>query len=354
MKNTVFEFIPLLGNAFLTALFFVAFYLGVKYLIGRKNDVNKESSIYRQLLLVFIALIGFIAFLLALPIDPSTKSNITSLLGYVISAIVALSSATFFGNMLAGILLRIINNFKPGDFITVNNYKGKISERGLFHTEMQTTDSDLITLPNLFLAVNPVKVTRSSGTFISTEVSLGYDVNRNLVEKCLIEAANNAELEDAFVLITSLGDYSVVYKIHGLQKKVKKLLSSNSRLNASVLDALHDYNIEIVSPTFTNQRQVGETIFIPKKSRSHEKDLQQTSSPEDLIFDKADEAESIEAKKKRLMEVEQKINLINEEIKSMESDEDINKANKKLERYLLLQEKLTTTIASMADEFANK
>ena len=38
---------------------------------------------------------------------------------------------------------------------------GRVTERGLFHTEIQTEDRDLVTLPNLYLVTNPVKVVRT-------------------------------------------------------------------------------------------------------------------------------------------------------------------------------------------------
>ena len=45
----------------------------------------------------------------------------------------------------------------------------------------------------------------------------------------------------------------------------KKFLGSKSVLHRSVLDTLHGGGVEIVSPTFMNQRQVGvENRFIPE------------------------------------------------------------------------------------------
>ena len=59
----------------------------------------------------------------------------------------------------------------------------------MLRTEIQTERRNLTTFPNLYLVTNPVRVMRSSGTVISVEVSLGYDVSRHLVEKLLLEAA---------------------------------------------------------------------------------------------------------------------------------------------------------------------
>ena len=63
-----------------------------------------------------------------------------------------------------------MRNFRPGDFVRVGERLGRVTERGLFHTEIQTEDRDLTTLPNLYLVTNPVTVVRASGTIVSTTV----------------------------------------------------------------------------------------------------------------------------------------------------------------------------------------
>ena len=68
-------------------------------------------------------------------------------------------------------MLRAINNFRLGDFIEVEGeHFGRVTEIDLFHTEIQTKDRDLLTLPNLFLITHPVKVIHASGTMIGCEI----------------------------------------------------------------------------------------------------------------------------------------------------------------------------------------
>ena len=75
---------------------------------------------------------------------------------------------------------------------------------------------------------------------------------------------------------------------------MKTIITAESRLNACVLDALHAADIEIVSPNFMNQRPVGDTVFIPKKvNKLDQVEVDQTKAPENVIFDKADVAESL-------------------------------------------------------------
>jgi len=332
-------------ETFFTILFFVALYFVVNWLLNRQGKGKSDGQIIRSLIIFGIVMIGFISIILALPMPESLRGQITSLMGIVISAVLALSSATFIGNGLAGIMLRSINNFKPGDFITVGDHFGRISERGLFHTEIQNENRDLTTLPNMYLATNPVKVKRSSGTMVSSEVSLGYDVNRELIAKALKEAAQSVDLVDSFVTITSLGDFSIVYKVQGLLKDVKMLISKRSRLNAAVIDELHKAGIEIVSPTFMNQRQVGDTVFIPKRFRGSAEDAElKEGEAEGIIFDKAEEAETIEGIKEKMDEVQQKIKGLETELKGSKEEgtkEEIGPLIKRWkEVYTRLQNKL--------------
>ena len=311
-------------GTFFTLIGILAIYYAAKTLIDRQAKGKTDWGIIRSIVLFSIAMIGVISLILSLPMSSELKGQVTSLMGIVISAVLALSSATFIGNGLAGIMLRTINSFKPGDFIEIDDHFGRITERGLFHTEIQTQTRDLTTVPNLYLTTTPFRIKRSTGTLISGVCSLGYDVNRVLIEKTLIKAAEMAGLENAFVRVVELGDFSVVYKVFGLTKEIKTILSAQSRLNGAMLDALHEADIEIVSPNFMNQRPVGETVLIPTKMRP----LQEATTeeaPEDLIFDKAEEAENIENQKAELKEIDDKIALLNEE--KGKATEEAEKAN---------------------------
>lgn len=333
-------------------IFFIVLYFLIGKLLDRQAKGHTDRSIIKTIVLFFVILIGVFTIILALPISETQKTDITNVLGIVLSAVLGLSSTTFIGNALAGISLKLRNSFKPGDFITVDNIFGRVTEQGLFHTEIQTIDRDLTSLPNMTLATNSVKVTRSSGTFISAEVSLGYDVNRLKIEEALLCAANKLELRDPFVHIISLGDFSIVYRIHGLLENVKSILTARSRLAAAVIDELHAANIEIVSPTFMNQRQVGTEVFIPKKFKVKTPEVQ-SDSPENSIFDKAEEAESIENRKKRLAELDEMIKEDTLKLKEEIGEETKQKLEHKVKRAKELKEKINQKIDEQLKDLEN-
>jgi small-conductance mechanosensitive channel len=168
-------------------------------------------------------------------------------------------------------------------------------------TEIQTELRDLVALPNTFLITRPISVTSSSGTIISTTLSLGYDLHHSKIDELLTQAALNCGLTDAFVHVVELGDFSVVYKVSGKLEEVKNIISSRSRLNKEVLDVLHNNQIEIVSPSFMNQRRMpDESKVIPARLKT--KTEENTHSVEDVVFDKAEKAGKIETEKAQIKE----------------------------------------------------
>jgi hypothetical protein len=204
---------------------------------------------------------------------------------------------------MAGLMLRMEHSYRPGDFVRVGEFFGRITERGLFHTEIQTEDRDLVTLPNMHLATHPIRIVRSTGTIISAEVSLGYDVAHSRIEELLIRAATAANLTDAYVWITDLRDHAVAYRVCGFLEDPRTLVSARSKLRASVLDTLHGAGVEIVSPSYMSQRPAPkDEPAIPMPTRVKPK--REETEPEKLVFDKAEAASQVEQLNKERSELE--------------------------------------------------
>jgi small-conductance mechanosensitive channel len=293
--------------------------VGLTYrILVRRERPSSGSVVARQLAVALLAAIFVVWLILLLPIDNEPRGQLLSLLGILVTAAVALSSTTLLGNAMAGFMLRSMRNFRAGDFIVVEEHRGRVSEMGLLRTEIQTERRNLTTLPNLYLVSNPVTVVRSSGTFIAANVSLGYDVPREEVEECLLAAAENAGLKDPFVFVLELGDFSITYQAAGFLEDVKYLISAESELRESMLDSLHRDGIEIVSPTFMNQRQIEEKrVFIPEGSRiaKPKPAPAEEPRPEERMFDKAELAEHEAV-------AEEKLKAIVEEIEALDKNHD--------------------------------
>jgi len=317
-------------------------YLVSKF-IARKNRLDSENTWLRQIAFVFLIIFCVVGVIVSFPIATETRGQILNLLGIAFTAVIALSSTSFVGNLMSALMLKVIGGIRPGDFLTVGEHTGRVSEQGLLHTEIQTEDRTLTTIPNMFLINNPHTVVRSTGTIISAKVSLGYDVSRFKIEKALIEAAQRSGLKEAYVQVMDLGDFSITYRIAGFLEKIKFVISSRASLRAHILDVLHENEIEIVSPNFMNQRQLDPNKeFIPQVNYYERKETEHLSKkPEDLIFDKADEAESKESIKANCEKIKNKISEIKEKLKDEEiTDEDKAKAAKRIEDLIKREERL--------------
>jgi len=292
----------------------LAFYYLNKRLVAF-YDGRPHLTFRRQLLQIGGTLIAVLLVILLMPFDAETTGQLLQLFGLIVSATIALSSTTLVGNVMAGLMLKTIGNIEPGNFITVGDYFGRISEMDLLHTEIQTEERDLTTLPNLYLVTHPVRVMRSSGTIIFVELSLGYDVSRVVVENAMIAAATTVGLEKPYVQIRELGDYSVIYRVSALLADVNKLIDKRRELRAKTMDALHDAGIEIVSPTFMNTRSYDNkatfTHRVDGAASSHE-----GASPDAIAFDKAERAESVTKLRKKLQETDERIKVCEETIAS--------------------------------------
>lgn len=298
-----------------------------------------------QLIKVSGILLVVLFTILFMPFGDTMRGQLLSLFGLIISATIALSSTTIVGNAMAGLMLKAIGSCKPGNYITVGNYFGRISEMDLLHTEIQTEERDLTTLPNLYLISNPVRVMRQSGTLLAVKVSLGYDVSRHTVEKLLVQAALDTGLESPYLQILGLGDFSVSYQISGLLIELNNLIDKRRDLRARTMDALHGADIEIVSPNFMNTRAIDkDQTFIAKDIQPVDPGAA-TASPDALAFDKAEKAGSVSNLKEKLAEVEARINECDAVIAKPPSEQDQSAASNEKEKLLGRAERLSALIA---------
>ncbi len=285
--------------SFLVAAFTLLIILLGAWLARRRSE-GAAGALFQLLVWAVISL-GVVVTVIVLPISDETQGQILSLLGVVLTAVIALSSTTFVANAMAGVMLHFTQPFRPGDYIRVKEEFGRVTRRSLIHTQIQTEWRDISTLPNLMLVNNPVTVLHRDGTIISAEVSIGYDVAYTDVQELLLRAGEESGLHEPFVLVQELLDHAVLYRICGFLQEMQHPLSSRSNLRKKVLEQLHGNGVEIVSPAFMNQRQLDpQTRIIPRQPVMHRSQPEaEAPPPEEKIFDEAEQAASLEELKQR-------------------------------------------------------
>lgn len=311
------------------------------WVIARHRRAGKRAHMSAHVFMLLLTAAGMLCILLMIPMSDSTRGQLLGVIGLGITAVLGLSSTSFVANAMAGLMLRVVRTMGVGDFVSVGDQFGRVTERGLFHTEIQTENRELTTFPNLHLVTNPVTIVRSSGTIVSAELSLGYDLSWHAIEALLKQAAEKAGLEEPFVQVRELGDYSVRYRVAGFLPEVKYLLTERSNLLKHVMDELHGHGVEIVSPSFMNQRRLAEDRkIIPPVHRA--KPAAEEPAPETIIFDKADEAE----RKERLIEARRQLQA---EIDALQ--EERKTADEKRKLYIDHRlERMKQTVGALLDE----
>ena len=229
------------AHAFLPALATIAVVVLVLFVVHwvlrRRWQDDPDAQFRFQLIMLALTLAGCLAVIVDLPISETLRGQLLSLIGILLSAAIALSSTTFIGNIMAGIMLKALRKVRPGQFIIVGGVTGRVTEMKLLHAEVQTELRDLVTVPYMYMVTQPLQIVRSSGTIITAEVSLGYDVAYQQIFDVLRRATAQAGLSDGFVQVRELGDFSVTYRAAGLLLDVDSLISARSRLREAMLDA---------------------------------------------------------------------------------------------------------------------
>jgi small-conductance mechanosensitive channel len=86
-----------------------------------------------QFLMLCLTIVSIVVIIIVLPLSDSLRGQLLSLFGILLSAAIAFASTTFIGNILAGVMLRVIKNINLGDYITVDNITGRATEMNLSH-----------------------------------------------------------------------------------------------------------------------------------------------------------------------------------------------------------------------------
>jgi small-conductance mechanosensitive channel len=254
--------------------------------------------------------------------EGTTKGQVITFFGVVVAAVFTLSSTSFASNAIAGVMLRGVRSYKLGDWIEVGDQLGRVTQRGLVHTEIETDNSDLTTIPNLYLVTHPFTVIPGEGTIVSATVSIGYYEPHWRIEPLLKEAGGEVGLEQPFCQIVELGDYSVTYRAAGMLRDVRALLTTRSRLRRQILVALHGAGIEITSPLVVARRPLreGERLVpdhpIPPAGVVEDADL-----PERVIFERTRAVEQAAEARRHLHKIEAEIEEIRKTSRHASADE---------------------------------
>ncbi len=106
---------------------------------------------------------------------------------------------------------------------------------------------------------------------IYVSFTLGYDVDKDLAQKLLIDSAQKNPRRPIlvpgkmpFVLLRNLGSYAITYEINAYTNESNRLIQIKSDLINNILTEFKLAGVEIMSPTHIAMRESQNTVTTPK------------------------------------------------------------------------------------------
>lgn len=184
-------------------------------------------------------------------------SALTTTFVVVLTFFLGLFSSSVLGNLLAHEALRQSGGVSIGDRIEIKDkVYGDVISRGPFFVRVKTIKDEMISVPNLELVNNSVtNYSAYEKVIIHVPVTLGYDVDKELAKRLLIDAARRTGgvllSPHPFVLLLELGSYTVTYEINAYTNRPNEIINIKSELIENVMETFDANKVEILSPAFT-------------------------------------------------------------------------------------------------------
>jgi len=216
-----------------------------------------------------------LAAVVVFPYLPGSKSpafqGITIFLGLLLS----LGSSSAVANAVAGTILNYTRSFQVGDMVKIGDTLGRVLEKGLLVTRVETQKREVITIPNgvvMGAAVqNYTTEAKTGGVTFYTTVTIGYDAPWRQVHELLISSAlatrHILKAPPPFVLQRALNDFNVSYELNAYTDKPDQMQEIYSQLHQNIQDKFNEANVEIMSPHYAALRD-GNSVTTPAQYRS--------------------------------------------------------------------------------------
>lgn len=259
--KSVFGFLPNFFRIIVIILCFRYLVKGLHYVMDEIGNGNlKINGFYADWAMPTYHILRLLcySFMLVMiwPLLPQSNSEIFQGVSVFIGIIVSLGSSSIIGNVMAGMVMTYMRPFHVGDFIKYGDNEGFVIEKTMLVTRIRTRKNDVITIPNSNLltsqTTNYTFSAQNYGIIVHTKVTIGYDMQWQLIRDLLLDAARKTphlqKKPEPFVRITTLDDFYVEYEINAYTRRSELLSAIYSELHQNILDSFHSHGVEIMSP----------------------------------------------------------------------------------------------------------
>ncbi len=155
------------------------------------KDLSRElGSFFIKSVKIFIFVLGFVAVLQEWGIDVTAFIASLGLGGLAF----ALAAKDTVANLFGGLTILADKSLKIGDWIKIGSVEGIVEDLGIRTTKIRTFEKSLITVPNSYIANNPIEnYSRRDNRRIKMTIGLVYDTPGDTVKKIVDEIRDMLE-----------------------------------------------------------------------------------------------------------------------------------------------------------------
>ena len=221
----------------------------------------------RRLLTVLIWIFGLT---IAYPYIPGSNTDAFKGISVLVGLMLSLGSAGLVNQVMSGFVVIYSRALRPGEFVSVGDDMGRVTEVGMLSTKILTRKREEITIPNAVLVgtktVNYSRHAGDAGAGVGTTITIGYDAPWRQVHAMLLHAADQTAglRKDPAPRVwqRALSDFYVEYELVVSLDEPEDRVPILSELHMHVQDAFNEQGVQIMSPHFENQPH--QKIFVPK------------------------------------------------------------------------------------------
>ena len=208
----------------------------------------------RRLLMV---LVWIFAGIMAYPHIPGSNTDAFKGVSVFVGLLVTLGSSGLVNQIMSGFMLTYSRALRAGDVVKIGDVEGTVVHMGVLSTKIRTMRREEVTIPNALVVsqmTTDYSRTHTDGVYISTTVTIGYDVPWRQVRSLLLSAAERTagvRREPApRVLQTTLEDFYVRYALLVCPEQLDQRSVLLDTLHGHILDLFNEFGVQIMSPNY--------------------------------------------------------------------------------------------------------
>ena len=245
---TIYPTRIIMGVAVYCVLYLV--FRSISTAISRQQQFEDEEETQVAIASIFTYLGFTLALVSALLVAGFNFTGLAIVAG-ALSVGIGLGLQSIVNNFVSGLILLIEKPIKPGDRINIDGVEGFVKKIRVRSTHILTPAQEDIIIPNSDLITRRVTnyVYSNKQYSINCEINVPLGSDTQCVRELLLEAANNHEdviktgRNKPYVLFSSFGEKSLVFKLCCLIKDVNKKLLVQSDLNFAIDELLREKKI---------------------------------------------------------------------------------------------------------------